>query len=760
MRAAISVATTTAVATATAITTATTQVSEKYVAASSSAKLGVNINKSLNYLNNKCLIPMTQEEEEHIMQTYQTVDKFIDDRRYKIAKERNLDTRKLTNTSLGGCIYSIPDNAYNVFLRLLAREIAKPVVNGKIHYNCEFLTDIFKMFCDLDIESDRELTEQDFLDILKVLQQDMSKLFPKSDIEMITFTTSVEKKEIPTAEQGDVKYIYRYGLHPIWHLVKVNQQMALESSGIFLSGLVRSLPKPQAPSNSWANRLDKDVYGILGSNKVGGLRLPGNHKFQDCKACTTSTADNCKACKGVRRIAVGRPYRAQWVIDKNGQIDEAKTLEFRKDWYLALKLGSLRLPFEQVPNMDYNPPENAAVVYNKELDPNYLKMLETPKLDKNGKPIKPRKIQSSVLDKNPHLARYLEFPDNLQDWRSKPASRYKFRLEGDAVKLLIQDAIRDYNINYKEAIVIDVRCDKKQFPCNLKILIDGQGSSYCLNKGANHYTGQVYFMINTLGEMWLGCTNKKNKIRPGAGRICSEYRSVSRRVPELLNNILLGNSKGHFKDGDDEVKFEKYRMEISQQLHKVAIQSLIDDVDADTDVNLGLDHEASANTDVNVDSDFKTGSELKSGLNLDRVDDKSVKLQQEISRIKRAARKQFVLDKDYLFQLCHLSFIHKKMGGILDERFQKVEEEDVSKIKMVPIYRPILDLPKLNKVDVDARVDINEYDSNVVDDNSDANSDDDEINVKKRTKSSKKRPRVTTHEVVPRRKPRAKKAAK
>lgn len=537
------------------------------------------------------------------------------------------DNREMSHTGLNGFVCSVPMRLYPIFQALLIRDLIRK--SDITYYFCEFLTEKFPMFADFDIESTTRIEQAEWDKLAEVTQATMLNAY-KYGTQAAWYTTKVQKKGGNDDDKGPV--IYRYGLHIVWPEIIVNKRIALMLYPVLLADLERHLPEVEAPGNSWKSRYDRIPYGKL-HGKPGSLRIPGNEKIMPCTICRSirktnkravemgitesgnSSALSCEACGSSGRVAVGRPYHPTYIIGEDGKIDVAKTAKFQNNWEMAIKLGSLRLPDSVALTDRLELPENAPRIYdptatellvdsslsdatgtgtdvqgnlmnqtydffNKFDARNIKSMLSdgdeervNPFFDKNGNVIKEKKYV--VNKKNAHLAEYLEFPANREIFVPE-SKKFKYAVDSPNIKVLIQRAIRDYDDNYKDILVLDIRTDLPKRPCEWLIIVGGAGSQYCLNKGANHNQFGIRFKITPEGRLYQACNSTKEEVRADGHRLCRNYFSKHRMLPDLIREALCykKGKLGHFESLDEHLQFSKY--ECNQKINHERVLSTLD----------------------------------------------------------------------------------------------------------------------------------------------------------------------------------------
>ena len=184
-------------------------------------------------------------------------------------------------------------------------------------------------------------------------------------------------------------------------------------------------------------------------------------------------------------------------------------------------------------------------------------MLSRPLMDKEGNPIKEPK--RTISKKLKHMEEYLAFPDNYDSWK-KVSKGFRFRVENESIFTLVQAAIREYNENYKDITLLDLRTNKKTRPSTWLCTVDGIGSNFCLNKGKNHTTSSIYFIITPEGNLYHKCNSPKPIERPYGNKYCSDYCSTHRPLPDLVKDCLTWKKKDTTEFGtvDEQLHFQKF----------------------------------------------------------------------------------------------------------------------------------------------------------------------------------------------------------
>jgi hypothetical protein len=244
---------------------------------------------------------------------------------------------------------------------------------------------------------------------------------------------------------------------------------------------------------------------------------------------------DCVVCNNTGKISLGRPYRAYRILDRRGKVmaEETKVFADPNKWEVAIQYGSLRIPQHLKLTDTLRVPLNAPLVP-------FSSGEQKIRYDKNGDPVAEKK--RALPEKIRHLGGYMTSDDNAVGFKEQ-TTRFKFVVKNDSVKVLAEAAIREYNVNYKDIVLTDLRADKASRPCSWLCTVEGYGSHYCLNKGFNHSSASVYFRITPKGTLFQRCHCRKDIVRPGGNKTCKEYKSSERPLPALIRRALTWTKK-------------------------------------------------------------------------------------------------------------------------------------------------------------------------------------------------------------------------
>ena len=723
-------------------TTVSKEKKEKKEKSEKKEKEKVSTNLSTNLLVKEYNEPMTREKIIQNLDKYKTLNSFLIANGCYI-RDKKIDHREITHTGMDGFIYHIPMRLYPAVIAFLIRDLN--LINPKTYYISELLTEEFKMFGDFDIERNYLVEEKEWKSLSACMQETMLQCY-KKNTSAAWFTTGAEVKK---TSHGEI--IYRYGIHIVWWKIFTNIRFALNVYLLLLAHIKNKLPAPEPPSNSWDEGFDKDVYGRI-EGKRGNLRLPGCEKMKPCKKCAhahnavnkhKNTKDlgplshskgsrdkekeekleakinelkqkivGCKSCGGAGKISLGRPYHPQWIFGEDGKIDEVETAKFQNKWDVGLEIGTLRLP-QQTPLTDtLSLPENIPQFY----DPLASNVGSSSGTGTSGADSDDERGDGDNSDddgwrsrheienmekkklnkKHKHLEKFLSFPQNRNSW-DKLSKDFKFRVENENIILMVQSAIREYNENYAEINLLDLRTNKRVRPSTWLCTVDGLGSNYCLNKGKNHTSKGIYFVITMDGNLYHKCHSTRPIERAHGNVCCSVYSSTHRPLPELVREALVWKKKdtGEFKSLDEQLHFQKFENKMRQSRKSFGL--LHQNNGQHTD-GKEKERKESSTSSTSVESIVTSSSQSeRSSMDTINVDEDVKKLNAALSRVKRDSSGLPRMNDGYVRSLTMLMFKHKIAIDGFDKSEMRMDENDIRNLRLTQVTDP---KRKSDKVDV------------------------------------------------------------
>lgn len=322
-------------------------------------------------------------------------------------------TKPRTHTLMSGGIIGVPDEEYPVFLDLYSREMGR---NKKLSFSELRSAPVFRMFFDVDLVDDVGLGE-DFVVTMSRTIQAVSRSYYREAAGLAgddrTFLCVVCTTE-PKAVTKDGKELTKNGFHVVLPFLRVDLEIAYQIRFNVVYELERVMGKRAAPSNPWADAIDKAPY-------TGGLKMCGSFKMVRCTRCDETTrkkeeeradddrkeltkeiarlrrelfprdrgfdykdlstiddrelkeptiyliygkleeassAGRCQDCNGRRKCLETRTYAPTMVLDSDGTNNTEIADELSRDGYKAMVYTSIRCQGDEAVTPGFKRPEN------------------------------------------------------------------------------------------------------------------------------------------------------------------------------------------------------------------------------------------------------------------------------------------------------------------------------------------------------------------------------------------------------------------
>lgn len=372
----------------------------------------------------------------------------------------------------GGMMY-IPDESYNEFLERYAAAMDSPQkMNTSCFYFVEKRTPVWKFLLDGDASNcARVMTQQEIHDVFDSIR-DTIKLFYPPDTPPATFDMIILSASRDASEQkdGEEAPAIKQGFHPIMPNLLVTDEMALAMRPAIIFKLQKRFPNPKALglNVSWNTFIDPTVYA------ANGLRMVYSRKCSKCPACNNDqkTRKGCETCVGKGKIDCGRVYTPlMFLSDVTDCENELEILQ--QNVCRLVKAVSLRT-FGKTPTPGWAP---------------YA-----------GCPTSALEIGADKNDQNKVKIRYKDIHD--EDKKGLAKFKDKVYLDPEIAKDkvfydMVRPLIRRYDPRYAEVEVRKVVTNARR--TKYMVTLDGEGSSFCMNKNADHRNNTVWFEFTKQG---------------------------------------------------------------------------------------------------------------------------------------------------------------------------------------------------------------------------------------------------------------------
>lgn len=385
---------------------------------------------------------------------------------YKRGKE---DPRPVTHLEMsgftGGQVCMSCDAENDRFLDLYAYEVSKRSCSFMIEMKTEF----YPFFIDIDEKRcDVAWRDVNRFGYVCVIQKCMKRFFDGrvSEAELDSLLQCImcapEKAAKPLFNDDGTSYGVKIGLHLHFPNLIVDKEKALLLRASCIAGLQRAYPftKEDMP-DGWDGVIDSCVY------EANGLRMLESLKFIKCE-CKSKVG--CENCQGTKKLAVKFGYQAKYVIDGSGKLNDTETERVTSNLRYALSRVSIRTREGAAPHEAFRRYEGC------------------PSHKKSSK-------RQNGHDKSVHLddesgrkgiftnkaASETDSSLDLTEERVDILKRVFKRLHDVYDGLEIRDAVWKGD-------------SKKPYLC---VRVDGEGSSWCRNKGGDHQSNTVWFLITS-----------------------------------------------------------------------------------------------------------------------------------------------------------------------------------------------------------------------------------------------------------------------
>ena len=399
--------------------------------------------------------------------------------------------RELTHTLFTGGRFSIVDQHSEDFLRAYALDVQ----NGVPHFVNELRTPVFNLFIDVDFVGARELTDEECVALTAIAQSTIAEFYPDAAAPPFAVICRAAAK---AHEKGA-----KSGVHVHFPNLKVDRVMAMTMRGMLLVRLAEQSTLTPLNPGGWGDVIDEQVY------IHSGLRLLGSLKLVGCPHCAKAKCDVCITGMLVEK----RPYAVTAAVGGDGRVDEDVTALLKSDiakavFYCSIRsLGSVTPGWRRMPGCPsfYDVQEsNHRRADRKEFQPGVAH-----KLDVDGSTAWKR--STSVVDDKEKIA-IVEF-------------LIQKRMRVDKYRALTVQALHFYG--------------KGKEPCYWAKVRPGFGSSYCLNKMADHSRNSIYFEV-TMEGICQRCFCGKDTVADRVNGVCKKWRSSRRGLSSEHQRVLFG----------------------------------------------------------------------------------------------------------------------------------------------------------------------------------------------------------------------------
>lgn len=422
-------------------------------------------------------------------------------------EKRNAETHLLLD---GGRLF-VPDANNREFLMRFARALFEM----EWVYLVERKTKpTFYMMLEWDIKmaGDRALSPEELNSLVRIVQTKvMAVAYPDKGEAVHAVVLTAPPKRV---ELDDGSPATQSGVHMIWKVV-----VDIPTAWLLRSWMLRELESANVIPLAvrWSEAFDSCIY------EENGLRLPGSRKAGTCPSCKgrrKQSADGwdqgCDACQGSGKVDLGRPYALVYVAGPDGEPLWDRTRKCTEDVAAMIMAATIRVV----------PPEPEAwpiAFPSEDLRKSLVSAYASDK--KEAKAGKQKKKTAAA-------AEAVVFADD---------SRKKKQQE-ELVDVAPSDPVF-------EAVSAYLASEFNGTPM-LKHLKRGKtGDSfiantnchYCENKGGEHNSSTVYYILKPSGCVQR-CFCKKDAVQPAGLVSCTQFTSKPHKIPQVVQDIVFSGA--------------------------------------------------------------------------------------------------------------------------------------------------------------------------------------------------------------------------
>ena len=263
--------------------------------------------------------------------------------------------------------------------------------------------------------------------------------------------------------------------------------------------------------------------------------------------------NSCRSCLNTGKIMENRTYMPSIVLDGEGHPDTSILDVFKEDYYEVMKYTSIRCQQGENETTGYAIPKGVPKAPTEGNGAN-MRSFNSKKLVHLGSDMHAFTVNNDL---------YLSDAQSMHLWEGP-------RVQDQRILSVIEEFIRGSICGAYSAVQIRKVCKSRltkkvtqrsssgsklissligahsgttppspAFTVSDRYLVNiaGVGSTYCMNKGDEHNSNSVYFII-TQEYCYQKCFSRKPEVRAG-GTTCAEYRSGGVRVPVWVSSVLF-----------------------------------------------------------------------------------------------------------------------------------------------------------------------------------------------------------------------------
>ncbi|CBN80349.1 EsV-1-45 [Ectocarpus siliculosus] len=262
--------------------------------------------------------------------------------------------------------------------------------------------------------------------------------------------------------------------------------------------------------------------------------------------------NSCKMCLNTGKVMEKRTYMPCLVLDGGGDVDVSLLDVLREDYFEVMKYTSIRCQEGEKETSGFTIPKGVPRAPTEENGAN-MRTFSSKSLTHLGSDMHAFTVNNDIylsdaqtmrLWKGPRVedARRLSVIETFL--RNNVCSAYSSVQIRKVSESTIKKVAQKPNGGSKMMNAL-IRAHAGTTPPSPDVALSnrylvnvaGVGSTFCMNKGSEHASNSVYFII-TATQCFQRCFSKKPEIRRG-GTTCAEYRSYGFAVPPSVSAVLF-----------------------------------------------------------------------------------------------------------------------------------------------------------------------------------------------------------------------------
>lgn len=501
-----------------------------------------------------------------------------------------------THTLMSGGVISVPDEEYETFMRLYSEEVR--IGNPSLTLS-ELRSDpLFRMYFDVDLLDDNVLDDEFSIRMTSVIQDVIKTYYPSGTDEDI-FKCILCTTKTKDVEKNGVKFV-KNGYHIIYPSLNVTVEQAFQLRYNIVYKLDEVLGARKISSNTWSDAIDRAPYnnglkmcGSFKKVKCTACKDKNSLDISEKESLLKQIVDNrkkvhpredgydyknlddissierkdtvldklfysyraisgyntCCVCRNRGSYIEDRTYMPKYVLAGDGSTDVYQLQMLKRDTYEMIKQTSIRFLPDQPVTVGFKKPDGVPMYPDETRGANRTNLRHMSRLD----PAFQNEIMSNDIFLTDAKAMItwvgpevtdVDVKNNIQEFIRKSFSS-KFReltvksiVEKTYVRKDIKKKSTLFNALVTNSNGASVSSGGITHNTIFYVRVSGKGSQFCLNKGTDHSSNSIYFMI-TENYCVQKCFSENDYLSNGHMISCKTYKSREAALPYSIKSSLF-----------------------------------------------------------------------------------------------------------------------------------------------------------------------------------------------------------------------------